>query len=177
MSDNRYQSSAQDNCNYSLHSSYEHSFYEPSIASFHSAHGRKSIHSSASDREKQAHKSSVYTVTRKVNGKKKKINMFNTSTAINSYIVNAVTGFPYGNEGGLRYVIGSAQEKGLFKVRFLTHENNIPGITLYYNDPEQYERHLNCTVGNDVKNAFIERRMNFEARMRRLQTKEDAQYE
>lgn len=177
MSDNHSQTSAQENCNYSYHSSYEPSFYEPSVASFQSAQERKSVRSSASDREKRANKSSVYTVTRIVNGKKKKINMFNTATTINSYIVNAVTGFPYGNEGGLKYVIGSAQEKGLFKVRFLTHENNIPGITLYYNDPEQYERHLNCTVSNDVKNKFIERRMNFEARMRRLQTKENAQYE
>jgi len=126
---------------------FEISQYEPSIYS----DDKKSVRTTESKKEKQANKATVYTVKRWMkNGnkyKQNKINLFNTSTNRNASIINAVSGYIYKSEyPNIKYKVGSAQENDLFKVRFLTHENNIPGITLFYDNPEQYERHLNVVL-------------------------------
>jgi hypothetical protein len=50
--------------------------------------------------------------------------------------------------------MGSKDEKTLFKVRLL-FEN--PSRNLYYDSPEEYERHFMTTVKSDVKQKWIKR--------------------
>ena len=149
---------------------FEISQYEPSIYS----DDKKSVRTTESKKEKQANKATVYTVKRWMKTgnkyKQKKINLFNTSTNINASIINAVSGYIYTSEyPNIKYKVGSAQEKDLFKVRFLTHENNIPGITLFYDNPEQYERHLNVVLDVVLKRTWHERKKQFEAKLNKLQ--------
>jgi hypothetical protein len=96
---------------------------------------------------------SCYTVHRNMgeDGKLKKIRLFNSCVYTNAPIINAVTGLAYYSDGNLKYKIGSAQEDDLFKVRFLTREGGIPGLTLFYDSPDQYERHLGCIVNSKIK--------------------------
>ena len=117
--------------------------------------------------DKRGNTASIYTVQRyiSVNGgenKLKKVRLFNSSLYTNAPIINAVTGLAYYNNGNLKYKIGSVQEDDLFKVRFLTREKNIPGLTLFYDSPDQYERHLGGTVDTDTKEKCYIRQKQYE---------------
>ena len=149
---------------------FELSQYEPSICS----EDRKSVHTTESQKERRANKASVYTIKRMIKignqFKRKQIKLFNTSTNINSPIINAVSGYNYRSDHpNIKYRVGSAQEDDLFKVRFLTRENNIPGITLFYDNPEQYERHQHVVLDTELKRKFYERKRLFEEKLRKLQ--------
>ena len=108
-------------------------------------------------------KSGIYTIRRidPSDGKMKNIHLFNTSDYRNTKMVNAVTGIPYNDEGENRrkYKMGSEHEDSIFKVKFLTRENDIPGIVLCYDSPEQYERHTFCTINQDIKSAWEEKNL------------------
>ena len=114
-------------------------------------------------------KSGVFTIKRKNNeGKKKAINLFNTADYRNTALVNAVTGIPYYHaESRRKYTIGSEHEDSIFKVRFVTRENGIPGLVLCYDSPEQYENHTFCTVNEDIKSAWDEKNHAYHRRMSR----------
>lgn len=119
--------------------------------------------------DKRGMEASVYTVLRyiSINGEEprmKKIKLFNSSLYTNSPIINAVTGLAYYREGFLKYKIGSVHEDDLFKVRFLTHEGDLPALTLFYDSPDQYERHLGCIVNKNIKEKCNLRQKKYEER-------------
>ena len=105
--------------------------------------------------DKRGTVASCYTVLRNLGEDTKKVRLFNSCVYTNAPIINAVTGLAYYGEGNLKYKIGSAQEDDLFKVRFLTREGNIPGLTLFYDSPDQYERHLGCIVNSKIKEKYF----------------------
>jgi hypothetical protein len=107
-----------------------------------------------SNKKREDKRSSLYTIKRMINGKSKKINIFNTVNHINAAIVNTTTGFPYTDDDMKPYRMGSTDEDGLFKLRFVTHENNIPGITLFFDSPEQCERHMRMTLSDGIKSKY-----------------------
>lgn len=132
--------------------------YEPTVAS-NSACSRSSRNVR---NKKEEVKASMYFIHRKIDKhKKKKINIFNTSIQINSHIINATTGFPCVDENMKYYSVGSKEEHLFFKVKFVSGENNIPGITLFYDGPEQYERHMNTTLSESTKIQYHEKRNRF----------------
>ena len=107
-------------------------------------------------RDKRGMEASTYTVIRYIsfNGevpKKRKVRLFNSSLYTNSPIINAVTGIAYSRDGKMKYKIGGIHEDKLFKVRFMTREGDVPGLNLFYDSPDQYERHLGCIVKTDIK--------------------------
>lgn len=147
------------------------SYYEPSAGTVLSCDDdKKTIKTTLSEKQRRENRSSVYTIKRKINGKMKKINLFNTTTTANSPIVNAITGFPFGSIGEKKYLVGSSMQDDLFKVRFLTRENGIPGLTLFYETPEHYERHTNSIVDPEIKKKCYERKKLFELRMQKYMT-------
>lgn len=105
--------------------------------------------------DKRGNTASVHTITRFMTFKGvsavKKIRLYNSSVYTNAPIINAVTGLAYYTDGNQKYKVGSAQEDDLFKVRFLTREANLPGMTLFYDSPDQYERHLGVIVNENIK--------------------------
>jgi hypothetical protein len=142
--------------NLSCASSYYGSEYEPSIYSRDTT-ASKNRYEKEEMNERKKLKAGVYTIKRRMDGCMKKINLFNTAESLNALIINAVTGIPYYNDGGeIKYRIGSAQENDVFKVKFLTGENKIPGILLCYDSPEQYERHTVCTLDDRLKRRWHE---------------------
>lgn len=134
--------------------SYDHSVKSPSE--------NGSIQSRQAKNKKEEIKAAIYTIKRKVGHKKhKNINLFNTSLQINSQIINAVTGFPCINDDFQAYRVGSMNELLLFKVKFITGESNTPGITLFYDSPEQYERHMMKRLPQTLKKEHYERTKQF----------------
>lgn len=134
--------------------------YEPSMNS-HSDNG--SVQSKqVKKNKKEETKAAVYTIKKKIGNKKyKNINIFNTSIQINSPIINAVTGFPCINDDFQTYRVGSNNELLFFKVKFASGEGNTPGMTLFYDSPEQYERHMMNTLPQKLKKEHYERKKQF----------------
>lgn len=117
--------------------------------------------------DKKGLEASIYTVLRYIssNGeepRQKRIKLFNSSIYTNSPIFNAVTGLAYYRDGHIKYKIGSEHEDDLFKVRFITREGGIPGITLFYDSADQYERHLGNAVHRNIKEKCYIRQKKYE---------------
>ena len=67
-------------------------------------------------------------------------------------IRNAVSGSRYSG-----YTVGSNYEYYLFKVQFCTGETGQNPNTLFYDSPEQYEKHMYSEVDDEVKNFWRNR--------------------
>lgn len=115
-------------------------------------------------------KSGVFSIKRRKDMRTVRIFLYNTAEHRNAPIINAVTGIPYRSEeedewNPNSYIpnpkIGSAQEDSLFKVKFVTRENNLPGLLLFYDNPEQYERHTASILSEKIKKEWHEKRMGY----------------
>jgi len=94
--------------------------------------------------------SGFHTVNRYVNRKRVTIGFYETSSTPDMYIRDAITG------NRLPYKTGTSDEDLFFSVRFATGETNSrDGSNLFYDNPEQYERHFNTTVKNGIKAAWL----------------------
>ena len=82
------------------------------------------------------------------NGFTRKITLFSTGP-FGTNIRNAVTGFNYVGD-----MVGSPSEELYFKVRFSTGESRIEAPTLFYDNPEQWERHANVNCPTIIKNNW-----------------------
>ena len=72
---------------------------------------------------------------------------------VGSYIRNAVSGQRYD------YRVGSKSEDLLFKVGIATGELGYSSGSLFYDSPEQYERHFFTLLENDRKEKWYEKNM------------------
>jgi hypothetical protein len=83
-------------------------------------------------------------------GYQTKIPFYFTSVNPNMVIRNAVTGqYEFGNK------TGSFQEDLFFKMTLATGEGKSrDALHLYYDNPEQYERHFFCTVPDETKKRW-----------------------
>ena len=86
-----------------------------------------------------------------------KVEIYSTPLLTNSHIRNAVSGT------FSRHRIGSKYDDLYFKMMDVTgkgrtKDNYLPR-KLYYDDPEQCERHLGITISQEIKNNWIEKRM------------------
>ena len=105
-----------------------------------------------------APKNGLFTIYRQKEGKKVKIEGFETRNVQNQRIINAVTGIPYFDEEDRnKYKVGSVQEDELFKVKMLTGENKTGSMLLFYDNPEQYERHQFTTLSTTIKEKWSEK--------------------
>jgi hypothetical protein len=102
-------------------------------------------------------------VNRKI-GKRKKcqIGYFITSFIPNSKIVNAITGFTYRDEDPkIKYLVGSIQEDLLFKVSISNGENKQGPVLLFYDSPEQFEKHQYVTLNQSIKEKWLNQKMQY----------------
>ena len=72
-----------------------------------------------------------------------------------STIRNAISGSYYHG-----HRVGSKQEDLYFKVSISTSELGRESVVLFYDTPEQYERHMYVTVEPESKQAWLEKQMN-----------------
>jgi hypothetical protein len=81
----------------------------------------------------------------------KTIEIYSTSNRPGAFIRNAVTGAKF-----QEYRVGTLKEHLFFKVRFSS--GGIPdrdGTTLFFDSPEQYERHMLQTLSSDIKTKWL----------------------
>jgi membrane-associated HD superfamily phosphohydrolase len=87
----------------------------------------------------------------RTNSKHKKVSVefYETSSTPGNKIRNAITG---GYEEKMR--VGSKYENLFFKVKIATGETGKDGGSLYFDTPEQYERHFHTTVSQPEKEVW-----------------------
>lgn len=104
-----------------------------------------------------------YALTDKGKRIPKCLKYFNTSTVVGAKIKNAVDGGFYYDNNQVAYKVGSAFEQTLFKVKLGCNNES---ATLYYDNPQQYNRHQNNQRGkwdndyNDSSSSQWEDRQN-----------------
>lgn len=85
-------------------------------------------------------------ITRIVNGKKYVIKVYTTNDTPGTLIRDAITG-----DRNKWYKVGSLNEHQYFKVRWATGELNDYSSTLFFDSPEQYEKHMKIQLSPQLK--------------------------
>lgn len=103
-------------------------------------------------------------VNKKVDGKIIKIEFYDTNISMGSTIRNAVTGdYQKGHN------TGSFKENLFFKVIHTCAENkNKEPKILFYDSPEQWEKHFRLTCPNDVKTKW---KSKYDIELKRIETR------
>ena len=101
-------------------------------------------------------------VHRKIGRKKIQCGYFTTSFIPDSKIVNAITGLRYRDEDPkCKYSVGSMEEDLLFKVCMSNGENGHDPVLLFYDSPEQFEKHQYITLDQSIKEKWLNQKMQF----------------
>lgn len=89
-----------------------------------------------------------FKIYRKINNKRRKIELYRTSFSSNRKIRNAVTGI-YEN-----ILVGKNESNLLFKVVLATGDTGSNPEHLYFDSPEQYENHFKVKVLDNIKHEW-----------------------
>lgn len=93
-------------------------------------------------------------VLRVVDGKRVKVEFYETSPTPNMCIRDAISGYR------LPFRTGTSDEDLFYSVRFATGETKRRDASnLFYDNPEQYERHFHTTVSREIKDAWLNKVM------------------
>lgn len=96
--------------------------------------------------------SGYHRIVKSYSGIKTKTEVYSTSFIPGTMIRDAITGHKYGN-----YFVGSLNEELFFKVKDTSGYVGSGSFCLYYDSPEQYERHMKSTVSVNVKKAWTDK--------------------
>jgi hypothetical protein len=98
--------------------------------------------------------SGCVVVYRQVNGRQAKVACYETHNSPNRFIRDAVTG------AFMPYRVGSKDEDLFFSILVATGENGKrEPMLLFYDNPEQYERHFYTELPKQAKNAWLQKVM------------------
>ena len=86
-----------------------------------------------------------------------KVEFFPTNTTPNSIIKHAMTGM-FQSDDGQYYKVGSKDEDFMFSVILATGEMGQNAPVLFYDSPEQYERHFFTELPQSAKDSWNEKR-------------------
>lgn len=89
-----------------------------------------------------------YVTTRRIGKKMKEIVMYSTNCNPGRLIRDPVFGTRY------RDRVGSLAERNYFRVRMTTIGDGTVPVTLYYDCPEAYEKHMKTTVSHELKKEW-----------------------
>jgi len=84
--------------------------------------------------------------------KKLEIEMYSTPTTPGKPIRDAVTGYRY-----TKHLVGSLDEDLYFKTIVATGQLGKDGNLLFYNSPEEFERHMKVTVSPEIKQKWSDK--------------------
>ena len=93
-----------------------------------------------------------YITSRRFGKKMKDIAMYSTNCTPGRLIRDPVFGTRYKDR------VGSLAERNYFRVRMTTIGDGTVPVTLYYDCPEAYEKHMRTTVSYELKNEWRARR-------------------
>jgi hypothetical protein len=93
-----------------------------------------------------------HKIKRKVGHKKVEMEVYSSSTTPGRMIRDAITGVKYS-----QYRVGSVNEHLFFKVGLATGELGNNGGALFFDSPEQYERHMKTTVSPEIKQKWVQK--------------------
>lgn len=91
-----------------------------------------------------------HKIKRWVDHKKVEIDVYSTNNTPGLMIRDAVTGDKY-----MQYRVGSLNEHQFFKVRITTGEMGKDCVTLFFDSPEQYERHTKGEISQSIKDKWL----------------------
>jgi hypothetical protein len=91
-------------------------------------------------------------ITRMVNGKKYNVEVYSTGYTPGTMIRDAITGTRY-----REFRVGTLNEYQFFKVKVATGGMNTYSSTLFFDSPEQYERHMKAEVSQQMKEDWSKR--------------------
>ena len=91
-----------------------------------------------------------HKIKRKVNHKKVELEVYSSSTTPGRMIRDAITGQKYS-----QYRVGSINEYLFFKVHMGTGELGADAGHLFFDSPEQYERHMKTEVSQVIKEKWL----------------------
>jgi hypothetical protein len=98
---------------------------------------------------------------KKIHRGKFTLEYYDTCISPETRIRNAVTGNRYRDDHPkLRYLVGSRQEDLFFKVIIANGENGNNPVFLFYDNPEQFEKHQRLVVSQQVKEKWLNKHMN-----------------
>ena len=133
-----------------------------SVSDTSSAAESKSVTSEVRKRQKLIKDSKLvdkgyHKVKRSIGGKSVKIEFYSTVLTPGNSIRNAITGTKF-----KQYRVGSSDEYLFYKVRNCVDATRRQGesLTLFYDSPEQWERHFRCEVSQEDKLKWQQRRDN-----------------
>jgi hypothetical protein len=99
------------------------------------------------------HKLKRYVNTK--NGVKREYyEVYTTSCDTGAIIRNAITGVRFN-----KFRVGSRSESQFFKTRLASGETGRDGETLYFDSPEEFEKHMRIIVPPEIKEKWLEKRM------------------
>jgi hypothetical protein len=84
--------------------------------------------------------------------RKIEVEVYSTPTTPGKLIRDAVTGSRMS-----KHLVGSRDENLYFKVAMATGQLGVDGGMLFYDNPEQFERHMRTTVSQDVKQKWTDK--------------------
>ena len=91
-----------------------------------------------------------HVLRRKINRVKMFITVYETNFS-NAFAMNAVTNIPY------KVKFGSKEEDSLFSVIIATGETGQTPLVLFYDSPEQYERHFFVELSAQTKQRWYKK--------------------
>lgn len=99
-----------------------------------------------------------YCTNRSIKGRRVPVEFYMNRHKVGSLIRNAVSGI---KETNLR--MGRIDEDAFFKVKLANGEfgQDCPG-SLFYNSPEEYERHFYTTVSQEIKDKWMARNLEYQ---------------
>jgi hypothetical protein len=80
------------------------------------------------------------------------IEVYSTSTTPGKPIRDAITGSRM-----TKHLVGSLDENLFFKVAMSTGQLGVDGGMLFYDSPEQFERHMRTTVSQEIKQKWTDK--------------------
>ncbi len=101
-----------------------------------------------SDKEIRSSDPDFHVTTRRVGRKMKEIAMYSTNCSPGRLIRDPVFGTR------CRDRVGSLAERNYFRVRMTTIGDGTVPVTLYYDCPDAYEKHMKTTVSHELKTEW-----------------------
>jgi hypothetical protein len=97
---------------------------------------------------------------------------YNTTMYPETRIRNAVTGYRYRDDHPkLKYLVGSRQEDLFFKTCIANGETGNNPVFLFYDNPEQFEKHQKILLSQVIKEKWYKK--NMECRLQNLKYRND----